>query len=45
VMEVAWPNHALQSVSLSPIQDAKGKAGGWMMILRDVTHLKNARKT
>jgi len=45
VVEITWPNQSLQSVSLVPIQEAKGSAGGWMMILRDVTHLRNSKKT
>lgn len=45
VVELSWPNGSLHSVSLAPIPDAKGGSAGWMMIMRDVTHLKNSQKT
>jgi len=38
VVEVTWPADAVQSVSLTPIlQDGEG----WVMVCRDITHLRN----
>lgn len=45
VVELSWPNGSLHSVNLSPIQDAQGNSTGWMMVMHDVTHLQNSKKT
>jgi PAS domain S-box-containing protein len=38
VVEVNWPEGAVQSVSLTPIQH---KGAGWVLVCRDITHLRN----
>jgi two-component system sensor histidine kinase ResE len=40
VVEVNWPEATLQVVSLTPISQEGAFSGGWVMVLRDVTHLK-----
>jgi PAS domain S-box-containing protein len=40
LVEVPWGNDATQMVSLTPISGADEKAEGWVMVLRDITHLK-----
>lgn len=40
VVEVAVGNDTIQTVSLTPLPVGPGKVGGWVMVLRDVTHLK-----
>jgi PAS domain S-box-containing protein len=41
VTEVPWPDEALQMVSLTSIpRDGDEQGGGWVMVLRDITHLK-----
>lgn len=39
-IEIAWPVAAIQLVSLTPIVDASGAADGWVMAIRDISHLK-----
>jgi PAS domain S-box-containing protein len=38
VVEVNWPEGAVQSVSLTPIQQ---EGEGWVLVCRDITHLRN----
>jgi CheY-like chemotaxis protein len=38
VVEVNWPTDAVQSVSLAPIQQ---NGDGWVLVCRDITHLRN----
>ncbi len=41
VVEVPWGPNSVQMVSLTPLPPGRnGKNGGWVMVLRDVTHLK-----
>lgn len=40
VVEVPWGASAVQMVSLTPLRGSGEQSGGWVMILRDVTHLK-----
>jgi len=40
VIEITWPEKATQMVSLTPIVDSQGTADGWVMVIRDVSHLK-----
>ncbi|NTU66140.1 MAG: HAMP domain-containing histidine kinase [Chloroflexi bacterium] len=39
-IEITWPNTAAQLVSLTPIVAAQGAADGWVMAIRDISHLK-----
>jgi two-component system phosphate regulon sensor histidine kinase PhoR len=39
-IEINWPDTATQMVSLTPIVDNRGAATGWVMVIRDVSHLK-----
>ncbi len=40
VVEVGWPGTAVQSVSLTPIEGHPAAGQGWLMVLRDITHLR-----
>lgn len=40
VIEIVWPSTATQMVSLTPIVDSAGAADGWVMVVRDISHLK-----
>ncbi len=40
VIEITWPGTATQMVSLTPIVDALDEVAGWVMVIRDITHLK-----
>lgn len=40
VVEVGWPAGATQMVSLTPLQKAGRRSSGWVMVVRDITHLK-----
>lgn len=41
VVEVPWGPSLVQMVSLTPLPPARnGRNGGWVMVLRDITHLK-----
>lgn len=37
MVEISWPPDRVHNVSLTPF----GGAGGWIMVLRDITHLRN----
>jgi two-component system, OmpR family, phosphate regulon sensor histidine kinase PhoR len=39
-IEITWPDTDTQMVSLTPIVDVRGAAGGWVMVIRDISHLK-----
>jgi PAS domain S-box-containing protein len=39
-IEINWPGTATQMVSLAPIVDGSGATGGWVMVIRDISHLK-----
>lgn len=39
-IEITWPNTAAQLVSLTPILAAQGSTDGWVMAIRDISHLK-----
>jgi two-component system phosphate regulon sensor histidine kinase PhoR len=39
-IEITWPDTATQMVSLTPILDAQGATDGWVMVIRDISHLK-----
>jgi len=41
VAELNWPDDALQLVSLASIAEGGDGGRGWVMICRDITHLKN----
>jgi PAS domain S-box-containing protein len=40
VVEIHWPADALHMASLTPILDAESVYQGWVMVLRDITHLE-----
>lgn len=40
VIEIKWPGEATQMVNLMPMPGKDGGVDGWVMILRDITHLK-----
>jgi two-component system, OmpR family, phosphate regulon sensor histidine kinase PhoR len=41
VTEVPWPPERVHTVSLAPIAgQGNGRSAGWVMVLRDITHLK-----
>jgi PAS domain S-box-containing protein len=41
VTEVPWPAGCIQMITLTPIPSRQGSGlGGWVMVLRDITHLK-----
>lgn len=40
IVEVPWPTGALQTVNLAPIAGSDGSRNGWVMVVRDITHLK-----
>lgn len=40
VVEVPLGTDSVQAVSLTPLPVSPGKIGGWVMVLRDVTHFK-----
>jgi CheY-like chemotaxis protein len=37
MVEINWPEDSVHNVSLNPF----GASGGWIMMLRDITHLRN----
>jgi two-component system sensor histidine kinase ResE len=39
-IEIAWPGTATQMVSLTPVLEAEDAAAGWVMVIRDISHLK-----
>ncbi len=39
-IEITWPGTATQMVSLTPIVAAHDAAEGWVMVIRDISHLK-----
>jgi two-component system sensor histidine kinase ResE len=39
-IEITWPDTDTQMVSLTPVSDAQGTADGWVMVIRDISHLK-----
>jgi two-component system sensor histidine kinase ResE len=39
-IEITWPGPATQMVSLTPLVEAQGSATGWVMVVRDISHLK-----
>ena len=41
VVELNWPDDALQLVSLASITEGGDGRRGWVMVCRDITHLKN----
>jgi PAS domain S-box-containing protein len=40
VLEVPWKDNTVQMVNLTPLIN-NGNWGGWVMVLRDITHFKN----
>jgi two-component system sensor histidine kinase ResE len=40
VIEITWPGSATQMVSLTPIVNSIGDFNGWVMVIRDISHLK-----
>src|SRR5512143_3523472 len=40
VIEITWPGTATQMVSLTPIVNALDTTNGWVMVIRDISHLK-----
>ena len=40
VIEIKWPGEATQMVNLMPMPGKDGRPDGWVLILRDITHLK-----
>lgn len=41
VVEMAWPEGRAHLVSLAAILDAEDVEAGWVMLMRDITHLRN----
>ncbi len=41
VVEINWPIDTVQLVSLAPLGGTTGGDQGWVMVLRDITHLRN----
>lgn len=41
VIELNWPDNAVQLVSLASIDEGGDGGRGWVMVCRDITHLKN----
>lgn len=39
-IEITWPGTATQMVSLTPVVAVPGEADGWVMVIRDISHLK-----
>ncbi len=39
-IEIAWPDNTTQLVSLSSIVNGQGDVNGWVMVIRNITHLK-----
>ena len=39
-VEIAWPAGSTQLLHLSPMREADARTGGWLMTVRDVTHLR-----
>lgn len=39
-VEMAWPDGTIQLVTLTPIAEDNEEQWGWMVVLRDITHLK-----
>jgi PAS domain S-box-containing protein len=39
-IEITWPGTATQMVSLTPVVAAPGAPDGWVMVIRDISHLK-----
>lgn len=39
-VELAWPANSIQMVSLAPLMGEAGLSDGWVMVIRDITHLK-----
>lgn len=44
IVEINWPATSTQIVSLTPIADEHGWMNGWVMVVRDITHLKQLSK-
>jgi signal transduction histidine kinase len=42
VMEAAWVDGSTQMVNLAPVMDKENTMKGWVMVLRDISLLKNA---
>jgi PAS domain S-box-containing protein len=40
VLEIDWPDESTHLVSIAPVGVQSDQARGWVMILRDITHLK-----
>lgn len=40
MIEINWTDNTVQMIQLNSISSTEGKAQGWIMIIRDVTHLK-----
>jgi PAS domain S-box-containing protein len=41
VIEIPWKNNTIQMVSLTPIKGKEGNPQGWVIVIRDITHLKD----
>ncbi len=41
VVEINWPIDTVQLVSLAPLGGTTGGDQGWVMVMRDITHLRN----
>jgi two-component system phosphate regulon sensor histidine kinase PhoR len=39
-IEITWPATVTQMVSLTPVLNAQGADAGWVMVIRDISHLK-----
>lgn len=43
-VEIPWENDTVQMLSLTSVIDGDGQRQGWIMVLRDITHLKQMDK-
>lgn len=39
-LEMTWQDNSIQHISLTPLSYNGGTYGGWVMVMRDITHLK-----
>lgn len=40
-IELPWPGGSYQLINLTPMTTPAGEQQGWLMVMRDITHLKN----
>lgn len=40
LVEINWPGDSYQLISLTSMDEDQGASGSWMLVIRDITHLK-----